>query len=104
MSATPDLEAMARERCVWFRTGRVRPHEDEIQKNCICRELESFAERVQRETVERACAAVCDLCSTGWNMSPKWPNEYHISDSGGHYKCVAHPIRAAFAEPGKEGE
>jgi len=99
-----DLEAMARERCVCFRTGRVRPHEDEIQKNCICRELESFAERVQREMVERACLWTPDEDDGSWNAAcgAKWVFNDGSPEENGMVFCPACGGRAAFAKPVKE--
>ena len=91
MSAPSNLEAMAHAACLYVCSGT------ETCRCTACEHILAALRRVQRETVERACAAVCWRCEGGELLNPKTLMHYDDTNECGR-------IRAAFAEPGKEGK
>ena len=102
----PDLEAMARETCVVLNNLN---HDDEIPHGrCAdCQTLLVFAQRVQRETVEQACAAVptnwVDPILSGPNSPLRIGHQWGCREIEHVIQAIERAIRAAF-EPGKEGK
>ena len=106
MSAPPDLEAKARDACdkLAFHSG-MRPGYRHDPACMWCASLIAFAERVQRETVERCETIVKDACPCTC-ISAYTDRGMVAPDCFKHQACydAADAIRAAFAEPGKEGK
>ena len=101
----PDLEAMARETCESLDPD-YGGHECGKDVCSWCPKLLAFAERVRRETVEWDCLWAPDEDDGSWNSEcgAKWVFNDGSPEENGMVFCPACGGRAAFAEPGKEGE